>query len=452
MKRLIFCFDGTWQKLDSPCPTNVVLTAETVLPLSPDGIAQVIFYDEGVGTSKYEKFSGGIFGAGLVKNIADGYRFLILNYTPGDELYVFGFSRGAYTARSFVGLLHTVGILERRVAAKVHDAIELYRRRDTTTEYNNELLCFRRDNANHVCISEEERKWRAAEGIETQNTPLLEIQYLGVWDTVGALGIPSRFAIAKAADKKFLFHDPSLSPFVKSARHAVAIDERRKDYEPTLWANIDTLNAARNINSNAPDAPYQQQWFPGVHCAIGGGGNHRGLSDQTLDWILDGARAAGLVLDGSPSSRIFELQPNYRDHLDPSDKPGLFYTISNVFASTDRIPGPPALNQVSMSARRRWLESPDKLPDHRQYRPKTLDAAKHDLDSLNPNDLGLGPDPGNAHFDMYEVQRGDQLRAIAKKLLGSPDKSDLIFKANLNKLDSPDRIYPGQLLRIPKQK
>lgn len=85
--------------------------------------------------------------------------------------------------------------------------------------------------------------------------PLLEIRYLGVWDTVGALGIPSRFAVAKVADKKFLFHDTSLSAFVKSARHAVAIDERRKDFVPTLWTNVDELNKAAGTTSGAFDAP-----------------------------------------------------------------------------------------------------------------------------------------------------------------------------------------------------
>src|SRR3990172_3960885 len=119
MKRLVFCFDGTWNRLDSSCPTNVVVTAETVLPLAPDGTAQLIFYDEGVGTDKRESLRGGMFGSGLVKNLADGYRFLIFNYTPGDEIYVFGFSRGAYTARSFAGLLNTCGVLVRKEAARV---------------------------------------------------------------------------------------------------------------------------------------------------------------------------------------------------------------------------------------------------------------------------------------------------------------------------------------------
>jgi uncharacterized protein (DUF2235 family) len=141
----------------------------------------------------------------------------------------------------------------------------------------------------------DEQQWREKAGIPSQNTPMLQVRYLGVWDTVGALGIPSRFSISGPLDKKFQFHDTSLSAFVQSARHAVAIDERRKDFVPTLWDNTDALNKARGADPTTPDAPYQQRGFPGVHSSVGGGGGRRGLFDQSLDWILDGARAAGLV-------------------------------------------------------------------------------------------------------------------------------------------------------------
>jgi uncharacterized protein (DUF2235 family) len=242
MKRQVLCFDGTWDKLDSKYPTNVVLTAESVLPLTHDGTAQVIFYDNGVGTSTLSYLPGGMFGAGLMKVMSNGYRFLIFNYTPGDEIYVFGFSRGAYTARSFVGLIHSCGIMERSVASKVDEAIALYQKgANRTPQYNEETLCFRRDNCPDICISAEEREWRTAAGIPSQNTRLLAIRYVGVWDTVGALGIPSRYALSPFFDSKFKFHDTSLSDFVYSARHAVAIDERRKDFVPTLWDNTDDL-------------------------------------------------------------------------------------------------------------------------------------------------------------------------------------------------------------------
>src|SRR2546421_4524568 len=119
MKRLVFCFDGTWNRIDAAHSTNVVMTAESVLPLASDNVSQLIYYHEGVGTGRWDRIRGGIFGSGLVQNLADAYRFLIFNHTPGDEIYVFGFSRGAYTARSFVGLIGCCGILLRKDAGKV---------------------------------------------------------------------------------------------------------------------------------------------------------------------------------------------------------------------------------------------------------------------------------------------------------------------------------------------
>ena len=229
MKRLAFCFDGTWNRLDAPNPTNVVVTAETILPLAPDGTAQLVFYDEGVGTEKNETFRGGIFGSGLVENLADAYRFLIFNYTPGDQIYIFGFSRGAYTARSFAGLLNTCGVLLRKHANKVGEAIEHYKQRITTPQYLEQMRCYRRDHSPEVCASDEEQTWRQHNlGVANLTLPRLQVTYLGVWDTVGALGIPARYKLLSWVNEKHEFHDTGLSPFVRSARHAVAIDERRK--------------------------------------------------------------------------------------------------------------------------------------------------------------------------------------------------------------------------------
>ena len=108
MKRLVFCFDGTWNKLSTDTPTNVVLTAASIVRQAPGGIAQIIHYDEGVGTARLEKFLGGMMGAGLTQNIREAYRFLIFNYDPGDEIFVFGFSRGAFSAQTFVGFIRHV--------------------------------------------------------------------------------------------------------------------------------------------------------------------------------------------------------------------------------------------------------------------------------------------------------------------------------------------------------
>jgi uncharacterized protein (DUF2235 family) len=455
MKRLVFCFDGTWNRLDATCPTNVVITAESVLPLASDNTAQLIFYDEGVGTRRGERIRGGMFGSGLLQNLADAYRFLIFNHTPGDEIHVFGFSRGAYTARSFVGLLSNCGILLRSSAARVHEAIENYRTREQSESFTERMMCFRRDHSPDICVSQAEDQWRAKNvpGHVLGSAPRLLITYLGVWDTVGALGIPARFMWSALIDKKYEFHDTSLSGFVRSARHAIAIDEHRKDFQPTLWTNLAELNVQAGTAVDADDARYQQQWFPGTHSSVGGGGERRGLSDQALDWVLDGARHMGLELDSGQHSRIFELAPNYADFLENSEKPGLLYRAMNFFAAADRQPGPTQLYEVSMSARRRWKEQPKNLRDAKPYRPPTLATVGTALDALDAGKLGVGQKPdqldSGGRYEMYQIKRGDTLRALAKHYYDSADESERIFSANLNKLQDPDRIYVGQLLRIP---
>ena len=138
MKRLVLCCDGTWNSADQerngvPAPTNVVKLAYRVA--KRDGATlQVIYYDQGVGTGNFfDRLTGGAFGDGVEANICDAYRFLIGNYDPGDEIYLFGFSRGAYTVRSIGGMIRKCGILARPCVKHYHAAIELYRDAGTRT-------------------------------------------------------------------------------------------------------------------------------------------------------------------------------------------------------------------------------------------------------------------------------------------------------------------------------
>lgn len=464
MKRIVFCFDGTWNRLDAQFPTNVVFTAESVIPIAPDGTAQLIHYDEGVGTEKFERLTGGMFGSGIERNLAEAYRFLVFNYTPGDELYVFGFSRGAYTARSFCGLLANAGIIRRRDAAKIGEAVKLYQSRkpgDSVHAANS--LLFRRTYSPDVCVSSDEDRWRCdnLEGYVAGASPLLTITYLGVWDTVGSLGIPDRYKWLAFMDRGKEFHDTDLSPFISAARHAVALDEKRKDFSPTLWSNVKALNLARGFEVDNLVAPYQQRWFPGDHGSVGGGGYLRGLSDQALEWILDGARAAGLKLDSAKHSRIYELRPDFREHLGnmddvppdvPVKKKGPMSYAMSALPTAVRANGPTRLDELDMSTIRRWVADKIMLKDGREYRPKTLDAVKAQLAALSADDVGLGletkADPSS--FDLYEVRPNDTLGKIARARYGSAKKAEVIFNANRHILFDMDRIYAGQNLRIPK--
>lgn len=467
MKRLVFCFDGTWNRLDATDPTNVVLTAESVNPTASNGISQVIYYHEGVGTDRWERIRGGAFGAGLLNNIADAYRSLVFNYKPGDEIYIFGFSRGAYTARSFAGLLRTCGIVRRRDAALTGRAIELYENRIYGLDG---FAAIRQELGEHfspdVCISDADNQWRSANvsGYSSSKVPILTIKYLGVWDTVGALGIPSGMSLSGLINRKHQFHDTDLGKHVENARHAVAIDERRASFEPALWTNLDELNEARGFNSADENAPYQQRWFPGTHGSVGGGGALRGLSDQTLDWIWDGARDAGLELDTTHSSRIYELLPSHNAAIEnssppsdpsPIDKAGAWLKKvtrkRSILPERDRHPGPKALHEISISTKRRWFESADVHADGKLYRPGTLEQLRKQLEGMDPGSVGVGfrPEHLKGDFAIHIVKPGESLSSIALLTLGDAKMYRLLYEVNSDKISDPDKIFAGQALRIP---
>lgn len=269
MKRIVTCFDGTWNKpadeassTNQQVETNVRRFYESVTDRAADGAQQLKWYDQGVGTNWYDRFIGGAIGAGLEMNIVQGYEFLAENYEDGDEVYVLGFSRGAYTARSLVGMIRNCGlILPKHLGLRVAMAYGIYRTRgDDVDSFTAKLF------RSSFCRE-------------------IKIKFVGVWDTVGALGIP--LDVLKVLNMKFYeFHDTKLSKIVENACHAIAVDEHRGEYDVCLW-NPDT----------APQEKLEQRWFAGAHCDVGGGYPDRRLSDVTLRWIQDKASALGLALD-----------------------------------------------------------------------------------------------------------------------------------------------------------
>lgn len=267
-KRLVVCSDGTWNRpeedLRQDMPTNVLRMARAVSPVASDRVAQHVFYDWGVG-SYHDALVGGITGRGLHKNIMDGYRYIVQNYTPGTDIYLFGFSRGAYTVRSLCGLINNCGILKRPDARLIQHAFDHYKK--TAAAYAPAGAASVRFRAEH---SHDSR----------------EVKFVGVWDTVGALGVP--FSLMGLFDRKDEFYDTKLGSNVRIARHALAIDERREDFEPTLWEPRDGLDL-------------KQVWFSGAHSDVGGGypPDTRGLlaSDHPLQWMMDETTVAGLELE-----------------------------------------------------------------------------------------------------------------------------------------------------------
>ena len=346
MKRLVICCDGTWQRLYGASLTNVALTARAVAPRDAEGRAQIVYYSAGVGAS----LSGvslwqGMTGADLDDHLLDAYTFLNLNYEPGDELYLFGFSRGAYTVRSLAGLLRKCGVLRRAHVDKARDALSLYRRRDIAAD------------------SPESERFRTAHAIAWPRltTPFtappidLRIRYLGVWDTVGALGIPRLLPISVGLNKQYQFHDTALSRSVQFARHAVAIDERRAAFAPTLWSNLDVFNTL-----GAP-ARVAQAWFPGDHGGVGGGDVSRGLSNCALMWVVEGAEQAGLGFAREPGSVLSGCLAD----IDPIGAPlPSAKGVLGLVGARWRV-GPRRFEDIHETARLRWAANA-------AYRPKPL--------------------------------------------------------------------------------
>lgn len=299
MKRLIVCCDGTWQTISQKVPTNVAKLAfslESCDASNPDhAIEQIVYYDSGVGTpftqsnkSWFSRMAAslrrkrqGAFGGGLEEKIYDAYRFLSLNYRDGDEIWLFGFSRGAYTVRSLAGLIYNSGLLHRRNLGKLPDAYALYRSKDLKP-------------SSWMC-----REFRERNGYEPT------IHFLGCWDTVGALGIPDLADdrdLNERLNAEYRFHDAQLNRKVLHARHACALDETRKAFPLTpMEASKDALN---------PDDPLRQVWFIGPHGGVGGGeAANTPLSDIALKWMADEARDKGLAIDDAVLDSRLEPNP-----------------------------------------------------------------------------------------------------------------------------------------------
>jgi len=235
-----------------------------------DGATQIVQYDDGVGADGniLERLLGGAFGAGLFQKIKDGYKFFADNYRPGDLIYIYGFSRGAYTARSLAGMIAVCGLPTANLSAfNVDDAFNAYRNR----EAGNQDAQLQQLNAKFAMDD-------------------AKITVLGVWETVGSLGIPAIYSGVDPLVYGFL--DTNLHPDVRNAYQALAVDEARPEFNAVLWTS-----------PPAPDQTMEQVWFAGVHTDVGGGSQKGFLSTIPLVWMMRAAQANGILLNNSAETR-----------------------------------------------------------------------------------------------------------------------------------------------------
>ena len=376
-RRLVLLFDGTWNKPESN--TNVERLRRLIAPrdLAAD-IEQRVNYIPGVGvTSGLPHLLGGAFGYGLSGNVMEGYRWLCETWRTGDDIFLFGFSRGAYTARSLGGMIRKCGLLRHDASGKVgkagvSDAYDFYRE-----------LGSKPDDA----IA---RDFRAGHSVE------VDIHFIGVWDTVGALGIPGTAAWFPYARARYQFHDTELSKIVKHAYQALALDEHRADFQPAIWTrNPNTIKAGENLTSKkAEQVDIEQRWFIGAHADVGGGNDRDGagrkpdpLPDLPLAWLQQKAIDAGLACTELliPANDAWQGVPrnSYAEFM---------YGIYKEFKSAfDRRVGRGVNEKIDDSVWRRWLA------DNGYRSPSLVNALARSTVMLSVEstsvDAGLDPAP-----------------------------------------------------------
>lgn len=265
-KAIIVCCDGTWNQPESEAervePSNI-LKCTRALKAHSGRRDQVVYYDEGIGTAGgLDRWLGGFLGVGLSANLLQAYRFIANNWAPSDDIYLLGFSRGAYTVRSLAGFIHVMGLIAKSEMRHLPQAYQWYR-----AEPGPE-----RDKLPQAALVEELR----------QTSRRIPIRFLGVFDTVGALGIPVP-GLRRLSRPWVGFHDTQLCDSVSYAVQALAIDERRAPFQPDLWTH------AKDADQQQVESVTRrtlQVWLPGVHSDVGGGYPSTGLSDLALQFMI----------------------------------------------------------------------------------------------------------------------------------------------------------------------
>ena len=287
-KNIVLLSDGTGNSSAKPFKTNVWRLYQAVDITYQSGLEpQVVYYDDGVGTGNFRPLMllGLALGIGVARNVKELYAFLCRNYEPGDNIYVFGFSRGAFTVRILAGLILRCGVVTADSDAELKERVQV-----AYDEY-------KRDSARRATSTRPwliagrllggHRKGHSTDHIEfdfEQRFP--RIRFIGVWDTVDAYGMP--VDELKTGIDRYIWPmtlaDRDLSRHVDQACHALSLDDERPTFRPVLWTNPHN------------DPRVKQIWFAGVHADIGGGYPDDGLANVTLQWMMDEAVSTGLRL------------------------------------------------------------------------------------------------------------------------------------------------------------
>ncbi len=376
-KRIVICCDGTWSREDNAYITNVQKLARSVAgdPALTDGVQQLVFYLSAIASNPLSRL-GWRWGYGLHGNVLALYRFLAQNYEPGDEIFVFGFSRGAFAARSLVGMLGRVGLLTWRAVndQKLPEASARFRGTGAAHDFEASAAAFVKDYSH----------------------PGVQVSFLGIFETVGSLGVPR--AMRRAA----VFHDLQLSLIVQCARQALAIDEPRTSLPPCLWESPE---------GETQDPRIRQVWFEGAHADVGGGYRSTGLSDTTLLWMAREAAREGLVFDEALLGDYVASGSDAVRHSPNRLRDRLVHVLRQVFRATrarDRekyIAGCRRLNPAGAVSVRVASTAVEHFRESGGYRPPNLGqflAECHDASDLVEPVIGL-PQPTLDEHDLAQL-------------------------------------------------
>jgi uncharacterized protein (DUF2235 family) len=307
MKRIVVLIDGTWDEEGIGDPTNVAKLDQAygnrnkalIKASGADGTIQQTFYHDGVGTEPdfVRKILGGAIGLGLKKIVQDCYGFIVDNYLPGDELYIFGFSRGAYAARALASLIGASGITRQNDPQGFDVVWNHYRVKPASRD------------APETASAADRKAGAAYNAMAAQKDRLHQhrrIKCVGVWETVGSYGIPAGFGVARLARYVALvslgFHDTRFGDHIDVGLHALGVDEKRRPFVPTFW----TIPKGKR-----PRGVVEQIWFAGVHCNVGGGYADSGLADEALMWMIARVTAlTGLEFDAANVKSVLKLNPD----------------------------------------------------------------------------------------------------------------------------------------------
>lgn len=303
-KNIVILSDGTGQDGGKGRDSNVYKLYRILEDRTEN---QIVYYDQGVGTD-WRKVSGNAFGVGFTANIVQCYRFIFENYNAGDKIFLLGFSRGAATVRSLSSFIHYFGVLPKARSALILQAFKLYEKgvqpvtqdRETFLEEDTRKFVQKLTDRGSQVINDmsyqiykalrKDLEDKANQFTTAHPTMWVEVEFLGVWDTVPALGVVPLAGLSLIVDRmpwwKFSFHDFALHRSVKNAYQALSIDDDREWFWPTIW----------NQYSDENKQKIKQVWFSGSHTDVGGGFAEAGLSDITLEWMVQKALSHGLRL------------------------------------------------------------------------------------------------------------------------------------------------------------